>query len=99
MLTEPRRHPIEVPAQALRETVTVNLPAGFRVDELPEPLTLDAPFGRYAASLRVSDGTLVVTRFVEIQSVRLAPEDLIAARNFHRAIRKFEGSPVVLARE
>jgi hypothetical protein len=98
-LAAPRRHSIVVRAQALRETVTVRLPVGFRVDELPEPLMLDAPFGRYAATLRVSDGMLVVTRFVEIQSVRLAPQDLIPARDFHRAIHRFEGSPVVLARD
>jgi hypothetical protein len=30
---------------ALDETVKVNMPEGFKVDELPDPIKLDTPFG------------------------------------------------------
>ena len=98
-IAEPRHHPIVLSARALRETVLVRLPAGFRVDELPVPITLDATFGRYAATVRKSGADLELTRVLEVRADRL-PADLSSdVRDFYRAIRKFEESPVVLTRD
>jgi len=98
-LAEPRRYPIVLSTQALRETVVVHLPAGFRVDELPEPITLDAPFGRYTSSVRRSGPDLELTRTLDVRAGRLPPDRLPAVLDFHRAIRRHEETPVVLERQ
>jgi hypothetical protein len=48
MLTsKTRKYPIVLDADAIEETVHITLPADFKVDELPEPLHLSSPFGKY----------------------------------------------------
>ena len=98
-IAEPRHHPILLSARALRETVLVHLPAGFRVDELPVPIALDATFGRYAASVRKSGADLELTRALDVRADRLPADRSPEVRVFYRAIRKFEESPVVLTRD
>jgi hypothetical protein len=98
-LAEPRRAPIVLSTQALRETVVVGLPAGFRVDELPEPITLETPFGRYVSTARRSGREIEMTRTLDVRADRLPPDQLPAILGFHRAIRRNEESPIVLMRE
>ena len=62
-LTEPtRKYPVVLDSHAFTETVRMKLPAGFEVDELPDPVKLDTAFGSYKTSYVVKDGELVFTR-------------------------------------
>ncbi|HWC77913.1 MAG TPA: DUF3857 domain-containing transglutaminase family protein, partial [Blastocatellia bacterium] len=62
LLTEPtRRHPVVLGPRAYTEAVQVKLPAGFAVDELPDPVKLDTPFGIYSTSYEVKEGQLNFT--------------------------------------
>src|SRR5205823_9823183 len=45
-----RKRPIELRAEAGHQTVRVRLPEGFKVDELPGPVKLDSPYGKYQSS-------------------------------------------------
>ena len=79
LLTEPqRKHPIMLPSRDFTETVRVKLPAGFEVDELPDPVKLQTEFGTYSAVHSVENGNLVYTRLL---SLRGAPGDTQEPRN------------------
>ena len=99
-LTEAKRkHPIVIRSTAYSETVRMQLPAGFVVDEMPDPVKLVTSFGSYATTYEVKDGQLLFTRKL-IQSAATIPvEQYNSVRSFFEKIRAAEQAPVVLARK
>jgi Domain of Unknown Function with PDB structure (DUF3857)/Transglutaminase-like superfamily len=99
-LTEAKRkHPVVLKSIAYSETVSVKLPSGFVVDEMPDPVKLDTSFGSYATTYEVKDGQLIFTRKL-IQNAAIIPVDQYnSVRGFFERIRAAEQAPVVLARK
>ena len=99
-LTAPtRRHPVVLPANAYSETVNVQLPTGFTVDEVPDPVKIETPFGSYATSYEVKDNQLVFRRQLSQKAMTIAPGDYDTVRKFFESIRAAENAPVVLAKK
>ena len=98
--TEPtRKHPIVLDARNSSETVRVKLPQGFEVDELPDPLKLDASFGSYNTTYTVKDGELIFTRTLAQRAGTIPVAQYQTVRSFFERIRAAEQSPVVLVRK
>ena len=94
-----RRHPVVLKSNAYSETLSLKLPLGFDVDELPDALKLDTAFGSYATNYEVKDGHLLFTRKL-VQKAGTIPVDQYAVvRSFFEKIRAAEQSPVVLAKK
>ena len=99
-LTAPtRKHPVVLHANAYSETVRVQLPAGFVVDELPDAVKLQTAFGSYTTSYEVKNNELVFKRQLSQQATTIAAADYETVRKFFESIRAAENSPVVLARK
>jgi hypothetical protein len=94
-----RKHPVVLESRAYAETVKVKLPAGFDVDELPDRVKLDAPFGSYATLYEVKDGHLHFMRSLVLKRSTIPAAEYDKVRGFFAAIRTAEQSPVVLARK
>lgn len=94
-----RKNPVVLDSRAYTETVRVKLPEGFDVDELPDPVKLDAPFGNYASTYEVKDGHLLFTRSLIQRAATIPADQYTTVRNFFERIRAAESSPVVLARK
>jgi transglutaminase-like putative cysteine protease len=94
-----RKHAVVLDSHAYAETTQVNLPPDFDVDELPDPLKLETPFGKYAASYEVKGNQLLFTRRLVVPSVTVPAEQYAAVRNFFERIRAAEQAPVVLAKK
>jgi hypothetical protein len=94
-----RRHPIVLDAHAFTETVHLKLPAGFLVDELPDPLKIDGPFGSYRTTYEVKDNELLFTRTLAQRAGTIPAAQYQTVRNFFERIRAAEQAPVVLARK
>ncbi len=94
-----RKHPVVLHAIGFSETVRVQLPAGFVVDELPDPVKLQTAFGSYATSYEVKNNELVFKRSLSQQATTIAAADYESVRKFFESIRAAENSPVVLARK
>jgi len=98
-LTAPtRKHPVVLHANAYSETVRVQLPAGFVVDELPDAVKLQTAFGSYVTSYEVKNNELVFKRQLSQQATTIAAADYETVRKFFESIRAAENAPVVLAR-
>jgi uncharacterized protein DUF3857/transglutaminase superfamily protein len=98
-LTESKRmHPVVLKPNSYSETVRVKLPAGFVVDELPDVVKLETPFGSYATSYEVKDGDLVFTRNLVQRSITVPVAQYDSVRSFFARMRAAEQSPVVLAK-
>jgi hypothetical protein len=99
-LTAPsRKHPVVLQASAYSETVRVQLPTGFTVDEVPDPVKIQTPFGSYATSYEVKGNELVFKRQLSQQAATIAAADYGVVRKFFESIRAAENAPVVLARK
>ena len=94
-----RKYPIVLGSSAYAETVSVKLPSGFEVDELPDAIKLDTPFGTYATTYAVKDGQLQFTRSLIVRGATISASDYPKVRAFYERIRVAEQSPVVLARK
>jgi hypothetical protein len=99
-LTEAKRkHPIVIKATAYSESVSVKLPAGFVVDEMPDPVKLEMSFGSYATTYEVKDGQLLFTRKLVQRAATIPVDQYTSVRSFFEKIRAAELAPVVLARK
>lgn len=94
-----RKYPVVLVSSAYAETVSVKLPSGFEVDELPDAVKLDTPFGTYATSYVVKDGQLQFNRSLIVRGATISVSDYPKVRAFYERIRVAEQSPVVLARK
>ena len=94
-----RTHPVVLGNNAYSETVKVQLPAGFTVDELPDPVKIQTPFGSYVTSYEVKGTELVFKRQLSQTATTIAPGDYDVVRKFFESIRAAENAPVVLAKK
>ena len=99
-LTEPTRaNPIEIDGRSMKETVLFTLPDGFAVDEMPDAVNLQAPFGSYSTKYEVTGNKLQFTRELKMKRMTLPVEKYSIAKDFFSKIREAEQSPVVLIRK
>ena len=77
----------------------MKLPAGFEVDELPDAVKIDAPFGSYKTSYEVKNGELVFTRSLAQRAATIPADQYEVVRKFYERIRAAEQAPAVLARK
>ncbi|HVG19360.1 MAG TPA: DUF3857 domain-containing protein [Blastocatellia bacterium] len=94
-----RKHPVVLESNAYTETVKVTLPEGFEVDELPDAMKIDAPFGTYATNYVVKDGQLNFTRSLILRGATIPVKDYANVRGFFEKMRAAEQAPVVLAKK
>lgn len=99
-LTESKRtNPIELDSHSMRESALFSLPAGFVVDEVPDALNLETPFGKYSTKYEVKEGKLLFTRTLTMNRATLPVEKYSAVKDFFSKMLDAEQSPVVLLRK
>ncbi|MFL6336712.1 MAG: DUF3857 domain-containing transglutaminase family protein [Pyrinomonadaceae bacterium] len=94
-----RKYPVVLESLGFNETVRIKLPAGFDVDEVPDPVKVDSDFGSYTASYEVKDGQLLYTRRLVQRALTVPAEKYAEVRAFFGRVRASEEAPVVLARK
>jgi len=100
LLTEPKRKlPVVLDSEAYDETVRIKLPEGFDVDEMPDALEVNLPFGNYAAKCEVKDGHLIFRRSLALRAGTIPVENYPQVRSFFERIRSVEQTPVVLVKK
>jgi hypothetical protein len=94
-----RTQPVVLEAELFEETAHIVLPAGFKVDELPDPQQLITPYGTFAATWKMEGAKLVFKRRLEVPAATVAPGQYGALREFFEHVNGAEQAPVVLVRE
>jgi len=99
-LTEIKRdQPVMLNSNSMKETVTFNLPQGFVVDEMPDAVTLETPFGKYTTRYEAKDNKLVFTRSLVTNRTTVPVEKYNSVKDFYSKIMAAEQSPVVLLKK
>lgn len=94
-----RKLPILIDSGAFVEKLQLKLPAGFVVDEMPEPIDLKTEFGAYHAECSSQEGVLLYRRSLVLRNSELPAGRYEEIRKFFVSIRDFEQTPVVLLKK
>jgi len=94
-----RKHPVMLESNSFREKATFTLPTGFTVDEIPDAVSLQTPFGKYATTYEVKDGKLIFTRSLTMSRSMVGVERYKDVRDFFTGMLNAEQSPVVLMKK
>jgi hypothetical protein len=93
-----RKYPVVVDTDSLRETVRIQLPAGFKVDELPSAVHIDSPFGKYEATWSAEGSAILFQRSFEIPAQTISIAAYADFKQFLDRVAVSGDSPVVLVR-
>jgi len=94
-----RKYPVVIEANSFTESAIFHLPAGFVVDEMPSPVTIDTPFGKYRTTVDAKDGQFRFTRSLVLNRSVVPVERYGEVRDFFSKMLDAEQSPVVLIRK
>jgi Domain of Unknown Function with PDB structure (DUF3857)/Transglutaminase-like superfamily len=96
---KPRKYPIEFREATRQDDVfDITLPAGYVVDELPNPVKAECPYGTYKSEVEVSGNVLHYKRTYEITDVIVPTQKLDEVKDFFHQIAADEHSSAILRR-
>ena len=93
---KPRQFAYEFESSEMRkDDFTIQLPAGFAVDELPKPVKSEFEFGRYTSTTEVKDNVLHYTRVMDITDPEVPVDHVPDVRRFFHTIAMDERGSAV----
>jgi len=97
---KPRTLPIDLPATGRwRDSFDITLPAGYTVDETPDPVSLDFDFASYHSAVTPKGNLLHYEREYAVRQVEIPPEKAAAFRLLESAILADEKGAAVLKKQ
>lgn len=82
------------------DTIRFELPPGYAIEALSDPVALESPAGRYTAGAELQpDGTLLYRRHLEITETDLVAEHYDALRDFLGEVARADQAQVVLVQQ
>jgi len=79
--------------------VSIQLPAGYTVDDLPDPVHLDVGFADYTSDVKTVGNTLVYTRQYVQKKLTLPASDYAQLQQLEGAIANDESNSAVLKKD
>jgi len=94
-----RKYPVEYDAARIdTDSFEIELPPGYVVDELPEPVHVDSGFAQYDSSSTVENGVLRYRRTFTVRQVEFPLDRVAELKNFLRRVAADEQNSAVLKR-
>jgi transglutaminase-like putative cysteine protease len=92
-----RNYPIEFDGTGdWRDTFDVKIPAGYTVDDLPDPMNVDTSFASYRSDVKADGDVLHYSREYIVKKVQISAEDYPELRKFEGAVYTDESRDAVL---
>ena len=82
-----------------RDLIRIHIPAGYKVESLPAPVSQDTEWGTFTASAKEEDGAVTVLHEFRAKPFRESPDSYDRFRTFVRAVNKAYSANVVLVKE
>lgn len=97
---KPRTVPVSFRAlRTWRDNFDVKIPAGYSVDEVPDPVNVDAGFATYHSEVKAQGDTIHYQREYVLKKLSVAPGDYPALRRLEARITSDEDSTAVLKKQ
>lgn len=94
---KPRTYPMDMDnTRVVRDTFEVELPPGYTVDELPDPVKLDTDFASYSSHSEFQGGTVRYTREYTVKQIEIPANRYAALQQLNSRIEADERSSAVL---
>jgi hypothetical protein len=94
---EPRKYAVEFHGPRLdHDLFEIAIPAGYEVDELPQPTDVDYRFGSYHSKTVADGNVLRYTRSLEIKQLNVPANEADDLKRFYRIIATDERNTAVL---
>lgn len=81
------------------DTVEIEIPGGFELEAVPQPMKFAGKFGSYSSSVQLKNNKLYYFRSIEQNSGRFQAKDYPDLVKFYEAIYKADRTKVVLVRK
>ena len=95
--TKPRLYPVELYGSSKEsDTYEIELPEGYTVDDIPDPVKIDVGFASYQSRTEIKGQTLSYHREYVVRSVEIDPEKFAQLKAFEGSIGADERAAVVL---
>jgi Domain of Unknown Function with PDB structure (DUF3857)/Transglutaminase-like superfamily len=91
-----RKLPVKLEPRLRKDSVAIQLPSGFVVDEIPDPVTIESPYGAYHASWKTADDSVTFEQSLEVKDTRAAPAEYPEVKDFFDKVLAGESAPVIL---
>ncbi len=82
-----------------RDDFDVKIPAGYAVDDMPDPVSVDVGFATYHSEVKAENGTIHYKREYVLKKVELEPGEYGTLRKLESAITTDENSDAVLKKQ
>lgn len=97
---KPRQYPIDMEATGVwRDSYDVNLPTGYVVDDLPNPVSIDVGFATYKSEVKADDKALHYSREYVVKELQLPADRYAELRRLEGTIRADEENSAVLKKK
>jgi transglutaminase-like putative cysteine protease len=93
-----RSSPVKLEADLRRDSIRIKLPPGFQLDELPQPIKVESPYGTLEAAWTVTDGEIVMTQSLEVREQVVQTAEYAKVRDFFEQVAAAGSAPVVLVK-
>lgn len=80
------------------DVTTYTLPQGYKVEFVPQDISLESEFGKYTAKVTVKDNSIIYTRHQTMSSKKYAPEKYKDIVEFYKKIYVADKQKAVLAK-
>ena len=94
-----RRFPVVLNARVYRKQVTVTLPDGFTVDELPSPYQAQTAFAKFNIAFRQQPGKLIVEEELQTEAVTVPASDYAKVKQFFDNVYGANNQSAVLVKK
>lgn len=96
---EPNRdQPVVLNAHLYRKQVTVKLPEGFTLDEMPTPFHEEQPFAKFSIAFKQEPGQIIVTEELRTEAMTLPASDYAKVKKFFDSVYGANSQNAVLVR-
>jgi transglutaminase-like putative cysteine protease len=94
-----RKQPIQLSARMRTDKVTLKLPEGYAIDEMPEAAEISGPYGTYRSSWKASGDVVTMEQSLEIKAITAPPADYAAVRDFFERVTGGQFASLVLMKK
>jgi hypothetical protein len=94
-----RRLPVKLSARQRKDAVTLKLPSGFDVDEVPDAVQLESRYGVYCAGWKATGKKVTFEQSLEVKDILVPASEYTKVREFFDRVSASQAAPVVLVRK
>jgi hypothetical protein len=97
--TKARRWPVRLSASLRKDEVRIDLPPGFKPDEIPDAVNIESRWGKYAAEWSIRDDKVAFEQSLEVLDTLAPASQCNAIRDFFDRVAGAQHAAVVLVKQ